>query len=422
MLNNIIVDKLRIAVPSADIVKEIAIKNKKNMTDEEIRQELISLKERLVNALKKHLPRKAFVIMKRYSYFIIEFNPTRYNRQFGAGHDDVNLQMIPEEIFLKVFKAIEAVEPIIVQKAHVVELNLTKNVLLSEEVHNYIDMLLNIRPAHGLHPVSFGSKDSKSVYFTSLKRDLKEKDYVGTRLLKFYNKTYELQFVKGKDVSKLKLRESLTDEEKQQLGSRYSEINNTVDLDGANLLRVEATYLHSRQLSKAARFIGGEGDTKLTVLSITGLLAQNRLYNHFDKFFEAEFKEFIFCNDINTALSESGKKYTQILPTLSLGENLGLESEMYFFMNLLETAGMCKSTIDKKLVTINSGIVNNMFYKELYDALFLNQATIPNKINFELYKQLEKITDANIQAGNTMPYDELEALWDEDIDDYNAVV
>lgn len=64
---------------------------------------------------------------------------------------------------------------------------------------------------------------------------------------------------------------------------------------------------------------------------------------------------------------------------------------MYYFTNLLEKAGLNQDTIRKKLITINTGIVENEFYRELYGALFLNESAIPNKINFDLYKQIQEI-------------------------------
>lgn len=427
MLNNVIVDKLRIALPFGDIVKAFVKRksdNNNEVSEEEIQEELKRIKDSLDETLKSHLPTSAYVTSYRHAYLRIEFNPTRYSKSFGEIHDDVNLQMIPEAIFLRLFKAIEAISPIIIEKANVVELNLTKNILLNKKVPEYMDMLLNVKSAYGLYPVSISSKGSKSIYFSSLAHDYRERDYVGNRLIKFYDKTYQLKFVKGKDLTKLKLRESLTAAEKKQLGERYSEINNTINLDDANLLRVELTYLYNKQISKIAKFIGGENKTKLDVPLIMDKLQKNELYNLFDDFFEEELKTFIFNNDIRNdiTLNKKDQKYTQILPRLSLGEHLNIESEMYYFLNLLETAGMNINTVNAKLKKINTGIINNKFYCELYKALFLNEAVIPNKINLDLYQQLQKINRKNIEDGNTTISDDIdEYIEDDDEDvDYEA--
>lgn len=433
MLNNIIVDKLRIAIPKSDIVYSIAEKYKREkndytykMSDKEIRRALKLLKEKIDAELERHLIKFACVTSYRHSYFRIEFNPTRYRST--DWNDDVNLQMVPEEIFLRLFKAIESINPIIIKNANVVELNLTRNILLEEKTSKYIDMLLNIKTAYGVHPVSISSEGSKSVYFSSLKRDFREDDYVGNRLIKFYDKTFELEHVKGKDITNIKLREELTKPEKEKLGFRYSEKNNTINLDGSNLLRVELTYKHCQQLSKVAKFIGGEEKTKLSVGLLIDLLNKNELYKYFDGFFEKELKTFIFNEPIEEAIElqqeqEQKKtreqKYTQILPLLKLGKTLNIESEVYYFANLLETAGLNKNTITGKLKKINSGVIENELYIELYKTLFLDESVIPNKVNFDLYRQLIKIDKKN-KADGIILSDDIEMLDEDEFLEYIA--
>lgn len=433
MLNNIIVDKLRIAIPKSDIIYEISerYKREKNnpryeMSDEEIRKELNLIKERIDEVLERHLLKFAAATSYKHSYFRIEFNPTRYKST--DWNDDVNLQMIPEPIFLRIFQDIEKISSVVIEKSNVVELNLTKNLLLDEEVFNYTDMLLNLKTAHGIHPVSISSEGSKSVYFSSLKRDYRDEDYIGNRLIKFYDKTYELKYVKGKNLTRIKLRDPLNETGKKKLGSRYSESTNTVNLEGANLLRVELTYVHSKQISKVAKSISAESEIKLSVPLMMQQLSQKKLYKHFDDFFEEELKKFIFYEEIiqnknrdSGATTEENKKeqkHTQILPTLQLGRDFNLESAMYYFLNLLETAGLNSNTVRDKLKKINAGIVSNEFYNKLYKNLFHNDSIIPNEINLDLYQQIQKIDEKNRADGRILLSDEIDI--DDELDDIFA--
>lgn len=433
MLNNIIVDKLRIAIPTSDIIHEISERYKREkddarykMSPEETRKELNSLKDKIDALLERHLIKYAAATSYRHSYFRIEFNPTRYKST--DWNDDVNLQMIPEPIFLRIFQDIEKISSVVIEKSNVVELNLTKNLLLDEKVFNYTDMLLNLKTAHGIHPVSISSEGSKSVYFSSLKRDYRDSDYIGNRLIKFYDKTYELRYVKNKNLKKIRLREKLSDANKKRLGSRYSEQDKTVNLEGANLLRVELTYVHSKQMSKVAKSISDESEIKLSVPLLMEQLSGDQLYNNFDTFFEDELKKFIFHEEIirdenietvtETKAETKEQKYTQILPTLQLGRDFNLESAMYYFLNLLETAGLNPSTVRDKLKKINIGVVNDEFYDKLYRNLFHNDSIVPNEINLDLYQQIQRIDERNRADGRRTLSDEMNE--DDELDDMLA--
>ena len=89
MLNDILIDKLRIFMP----------REKKHLLYGENEDF-----EAFSSRLSRYFPKKACRMYSRYKYFFIELNPTRF-KSFSPSNkfdNDFNLQMIPENILLDV--------------------------------------------------------------------------------------------------------------------------------------------------------------------------------------------------------------------------------------------------------------------------------------------------------------------------------
>lgn len=411
MLNDIIIDKLRIALPITSA----------NIFISEYGMDLKEFKNRLERFYMNNFPEKAFKITKRYSYLFIEFNPTRYSNN-KIKHDDVNLQMISNEKFLRLFEAMESILKGITRKFVVVELDFTKNILLENKVSDYVDMLLNIKPSR-MHPVSFGSKYSKSVNFSTLTNDNKDKQYTGNRVIKFYDKTAELKHIKGKNISKLVPREPLKDKEKARLIDLgiYSEADNTLDLSNANLLRVELEYKLSKNLVYFAQTLNRNETKSLHLRTLMNELRENTSTESFDTFFATQLKNFIFKHDINEEIKQGDnrKHYSAALSKLSFNKTPSIDSELYYNMHLLDAIGVNSVTAGKKFDIINKGIIKNPLYRELYENLFSNETILSNGIISELNEKLEEINKDNKNKGSSFEEHE-EREEDEEMEDTNA--
>jgi hypothetical protein len=336
------------------------------------------------------------------------------------------LQMPPQEIFLEIFKEIglktkkDATKEDITEAFTVVELNFTKNFIVEKDVKEYFNMLLNIRPT-GISPVGYASPSGKSVYFSSLKRNSRDSEYTGKRLFKFYSKTDELKHKKSKDLSNLKLREKLSENEKKIFGERYSEEHNSLNLEDANLLRVELTYKLSSNLKRVGELLDDKEATKLKLSSLISHLESKTLYATFDKFFQDELKKHIFKIDANQPVEvpDNFLIYKRILPEILLGNNFSTDSEMYYLTNLLKVAGINEGNIDEKFKILNQGIVEEPLYGELYNLIFSDYNYSNEVVDMDLYRiddfeeKEESQTEENLSEDIDFWEDEFEDLLDE---------
>lgn len=409
MLNDILIDKLRIAFNIE--------RNWHAVTD------LDALKQCLKATLSVCLPDNAYKIYKRYKYFHIEFNPTRFIN--SRTKNDTNLQMIPEIILKRLFDAMPFDD---IYDLNIVELNLTKNYLVNNPAPEYINMLSNIKPKNQKHPIKFKRAEGESVYFSALKRDNSESEITGKKLIKFYDKNSELKYKKGKAISHVKLREQLSDEE-MGLFSKYDRARRSIDLSNVNLLRLELTYRSSKNLKELATLLSGVEANRLSVALFNTHLKNGTLYSNLDKFFKQEFEKNIFYTpppppvDIENDIEPIGtqedsdnnlKSFNAVLPSLVLGNNINVQSELYYIKNVLEAANM-GTTINQKLRNISSGLIGHSLYVELYQEVINKKSPDVQEIEDRLYpmniiaKAEEKLKE--------MGYEELEELEEEE--EYN---
>lgn len=424
MIGNLIIDRLKLAIPTLEVNKD-----KEENTDSFESNYGISLDDLEMVAksvLGKHF-KSGFKAYKYYKYFYIEFNPTRYYAIGTSKNDDVNLQMPPQEIFLELFKEIglhtkkDAARRDISQDFTVVELNFTKNFIVDNDVEDYFNMLLNVRTS-GMQPIGYASTSGKSVYFSYLKRNSRDSEYTGKRLFKFYCKTDELNHKKRKDLSNLKLREKLSEQNKRIFKERYSEERNTINLEDANLLRVELTYKLSSNLKRVGELLDDKDATKLKLSSLISHLKYKTLYANFDKFFQDELRKHIFKVDANQPVEvpDNFLIYKRILPEILLGDNFSADSEMYYLTNLLEVAGVKKDNIDDKFKILNQGNSINLLYSELYNLIFSDYDYNNEIIDMDLYRIDEFEEDEEPQEEENLS-EEIND-WEDEIDNYASLL
>lgn len=383
MLNDIIIDKLRIAM---DVKSE-------NTT-------MINLGGKTYSEFSTHVehiledifPKYAFKVYKRYNNIYIEFNPTRINTFWLARkdkYDDVNLQMVPQEVLLALFMKIGLLSEKAARSFKVVELHLAKNFLLESKPSKYINMLANLKSKQ-VRPVFFRNFHSTSIYFSNLKINNKDKEYTGTRLIKMYDKIAEIKKKKNNKfkISHIRLREKLSEHEAEQLGKLYDNEHNAVDFHDANLLRIELTYKLSKNLKGISEKLGNGDTNELQLSSLISHLQNNTLYEKLDEFYKDELKDKLFCDDPNNPIeiAEGSNSYTKELSSMLLGGNPNLESELYYVRNLCSVTGLVGlPTIDKNLLHVNRGIINNKFYRELYSAVDTSNSLVFDEIPWMLY-------------------------------------
>lgn len=423
MLNDLLIDKIRFAAVINENILDVEKKN------------LFKIKARLENTLKNYFPKDAFRVYKIYKQFFIEFNPTKFDWLGSRRENGNNLQMIPEEVLKelldKLRPTIEEILPL--ERFNVVEINLTKNFQVENKAQDYLDMLLNTSPK-GVHPVLFKSKSGQSVYFSYLKRDNKDKEYTGYNIIKFYDKIAELECKTGGNLSNIRLREKLSDAEKEIFEDKYNKSSNSINLEGTNLLRVEITYKRSQNLKKIANFfvknIGGSinkpNPKNLSLNVVFDLLERNIFYSGLEQFYREELKKKIFYNNPN---ADNNKKktnsYNTALKNLLLGNNLeNIESEMYYLENILEAADM--KNISGHLKSMGENIVRQQLYNELYNAIFNGIKIPPPEIDWNLYQldseeldftEQPKEEEREQEEPNMMSDEEMDAAIDEIIED-----
>lgn len=404
MLNDIIIDKLRIAFNI----------NKNRHVFGDLDKDLTELKKRLIATFSVCLPKDAYRVYKRYDYFHTEFNPAKF---LGINtRNDTNLQMIPEKILERLVDAMPFYENL--KDLNVVELNLTKNYALKNNTSEYINMLSNIKPANQKHPIKFKRDDGQSVYFSALKRDNSEKEYTGKKLIKFYDKISELKYKKDKAISHVKLREQLSEEEIDFFASKYNRFRRSIDLSDVNLLRLELTYRESKNLKDLAALLNGIKSNSLSIKSLTAHLKNGTLYSNLDDFFKSELRKNIFYNApaIQVNSDDNSKSYNAVLSSLLLGNNINVQSEMSYLKNILETANMGTS-INKKLKKVSQGLSDYSLYIELYEEIFNKESRKVQDIEYKLYPLNIKAL-AEEKVGDIEDIELEEEFEDEDIDTF----
>ena len=374
MIGDIIVDKLRIVIPLEKI--KLFLLGYDEYRDEK------DFFQNLEEALSDCFPKGAYRIYKRYRYYLIEFNPTRMRTAFAFGldrtlssgrfNDEFNLQMIPEVILLGLFQKLGLTISGISNYFNVVELNITKNFVLNENVNDYIKMLANAKP-YRINPIYFKGERGYSIYFSSLTNKNRRKEYSENRIFKFYDKKAELCTKTKNNVSSIKLREKLTEYEQSLLGKAFDSENNIIDFTDVNFLRIELTYKLSNSLKKVCNALEGNEDNKCLPLSVViKHLKENTLYSGLDKFFKDKLEEYIFCNnpEEEIIIEEKSKVHTKALPSLKLGGLLNTDSDLYYLKNILKNLAFGDSAIIEKLKNINSSIITNPYYDELYNLIY----------------------------------------------------
>lgn len=390
MLNDIIIDKIKIILPKD-------------------KEKAFQLAEDLENTFKWYFPRYSFNLYYRYNYFFIEFNPTRYSFIYGRlkklNSDDLNLQMIPEQILLSLFQKLGLLKPHILKHLKVTELHIAKNLIVEGNVQCYLDMLVEIEAKNSFEPILFRGNRGNSIYFARLTSDKNiNKEYTDHILFKFYDKkaeiiskhkakhkaknhyqnknrtrtlkstrahTFKLMYEEKEKLPRILLREPLLQYEQDKLGRNYNDNGNSVNINDINLFRVELAYKPKRMNDIYKALDGSNLSIKgLPLLSFIKYLREDSLYSKLNDLFIEQLKENIFHEDINKELCFSGSLLRTGLSCMKPNKILNNNSDLYYVKNVLSGSGYSDKVVRDRASDINTGIIKNRYYIELYKLLF----------------------------------------------------
>ncbi len=288
---------------------------------------------------------------------IIDITPTRQLRE--GKYVKNNLQMPSERVFNQGLSGIipdVAVQGIV----SITKLHLTIDLRLSVPTCACIEMLSCLKYRRLIALQLSSSKHNASLCLTHSKHDIRERDSTGALVFKFYAKEQEYKDKHNCDTL-VNLNERLSAQTAKTLGASYDRINNTFDIEGQNLLRVEIQLEDASQLKKVNKFLT-DNDGRLLLSTLTDKASNNVLYSKLDEIFKWYLKEYVFYRKPVAA----NEKYTDDELVAELLEKSGrLDVYNARFKDLGEV---------KKFKKLSSKIANvaptNPLYSELYHLLF----------------------------------------------------
>ncbi|MEI8390552.1 MAG: hypothetical protein WCG23_11800 [bacterium] len=383
MLNKVIIDKFKIMISEADMklyLENGYISIENLLAENNLNNEFINPKDKPIRQLEKtynkilsiYFPEYDYFCYRRYGRLYINFNPTRAYRE----KDTINLQMIPNDVFLNLLKKLGIVDLDILVGSNLIkgfqitEMHLTKTFMVNNHVSNsYVPMLLTEIPYKDcFSPVLHQSIESDSCYFHRLAKN-DEKHYTFSKIIKFYDKKFQL-YKRG--YGKIKLREQLSNEEAELLQDHYNKVTNTLTLnENLNLLRIELAYT-----SKSVGYIyerlvdTGKKNRKLSLRIVTDCLKRGNLYDKLDAVFTEQLNSSIFCNELASttdtkAFSKNTPYYKRILPFMDLDKD-----DLLYLKMLLKDLGYTNSEINKVVEPfIHKNKKNVCYYNELCDLV-----------------------------------------------------
>ncbi len=289
---------------------------------------------------------------------LITFTPTKMNRN-SEDNNNHNLQMPTQETLLKFHKKLCLNNEELSNEFTITKLHLTKNILVSRPVQEYIELLGNMNYSRVTPELITSDKNGNcSLYLRYLSDYETHSDFT----IKFYDKA--LEYYKRHKTYICKLKEPLTDYEIEQVESVYNKENNTLNLEHLNILRIEIEFERSKKLQAIIKAL----DNSYSALSMDlfiKALEEGCLYKVLDNVFNQTLRKVVFnaTKTLEDATAELSKirqlacfllcKSDEFYHYKAVADELGLENQ---FSTLKQ--------IVKKIVP------NSELYSELYDKLF----------------------------------------------------
>lgn len=283
--------------------------------------------------------------------------PTKLIRKLDVFH---NLQMPREKKVLKALKKSFVNE----QNTKVTEIHLTKDILLSENPDEYIDLIAGMKLS-SLIPVCYSSNaEGKSVYLVPPKREIDDEEYTGNFIIKFYNKTQE--YLLHNDSPIVQLNEYLNRKERSLAGEAYNVKENTLDISKLNILRIEIVFKTSKALMPVINSLLGKSEAnELSLTSILDKLRTESLYGALDETFNQTLKKYVF-NQVCKAKDFIGE--FDRIKALAV-DCLAQSDEYYHYKSIFTDIGM-KNQFSELQTLVRKIRPESELYNELYYKLF----------------------------------------------------
>ena len=299
-------------------------------------------------------------IEKQFGKYYPDYIPTTekgrtiYNFTPMKLFNEHNLQMPSENKFDKFLDDITLEREDIQELLGVSVLHLTKDVILSQPVDNYIQML-NLKTYSRLDNELIESEGISSLYLHYRINEYSENPI--KYRIKFYNKSAE--YYKRHKTYIARFNEDLTREEIEELGDAYNAKDKTVNLEKINLLRCEIELKGADKLRVLAL-----SNEPLTLSVLKQMTLSGTLYNHLNQAFTHILTDKVFTakNDIDSVIDGEAKIFKPVLEQLLNSPNLWVYRAIANELGYRESFG----EIERKL---NEIVPDSDLYSELCNKL-----------------------------------------------------
>ncbi len=355
MFGNILIDKIRLNIPDSAISSEkIKIKTYKKI-------------------LKRHLARYfsdgAFAVTHSRNEIKITLTPTRFIPASDAYFDDMNLETPTEDWLFNLLNKLGCFKNEnrrLIEAFRIVELHLTKNVIMKHPVFNYIDCLNNRTYKRMKANIIQSNETNRTLRIATPKRNQKERNTTGDRQFILYDKSQQLK--DKANIRHVVLKRNLTNEELRQIPAKdYLRRLNRLTIEDLNIARFELQYKNSSKLCKLANFITKQDEKILSFDSLINLLQQRQLYEILNSFYLQELKEYVFFSEPQNNhldLTSWDGLFTELIKEADIKSLIALynecsDDEIHNGKNFVSQV--------RKFQKLNL----NALYEELYEKLYL---------------------------------------------------
>ena len=296
------------------------------------------------------------------------FTPTKLIRR-GKKDCKHNLQMPSQELFYEAFNRIALNESSLQKQSNVTLIHLTKDILLTKPVHEYIEMLSQ-RSYPYLITEQKASNSEPSLYFRYPYNP--ESEDSCSFVIKFYDKVQEYYYRHGHYTCSLY--EPLSPDEKALVGNAYNEETNTLNLENLNILRIEIEYHESKKILPITKALDPNAK-KLTVELMLEPLRAGTFYNTIEQIFTNTLKKHVFHASETLETATAGLSKVRELACTLLLES----SQSSHYRAFAEDSDLLNqlSEIDSIVKKIRP---ESDLYTELYNALFPSTSDVEESI------------------------------------------
>jgi len=355
VFGNILIDKIRLNIPDSAISSEkIKIKTYKKI-----------LKRRLA----RYFSDGAFTITHSRNEIKITLTPTRFIPASDVSYDDVNLEMPTEDWLFNLLNELGCFKNEnrrLIEAFRIVELHLTKNVIMKQPIFDYIDCLNNRTYKRMKANIIQSNETNRTLRIATPKRNQKERSTMGDRQFILYDKSQQLK--DKANIRHVVLKRSLTNEELRQIPAKnYLRRLNRLTIEDLNIARFELQYKNSSKLCKLANFITKQYEKILSFNSLINLLQQRQLYEILNSFYLQELKEYVFFTELQNNhldLTSWDGLFAELIKETDIKGLIALYNEC---SNEEIHNGKNFIVLVKKVQQQNA----DDLYKELYEKLFL---------------------------------------------------